>query len=184
MSTKIYDAYKVKGCNTLGDIQNLLLEVREKVVNHYKEYAKSPEIIEVHKQQYSGNEKEREAFKKVFGSGFVTDVNENAVVYTYKNEIYVQFFIGRLLRDVHEYIEKHEKFEDFHYQNQSDQPDDVSDEEWEKRREIWDGIFPHMDTPLNAGFSFQFMTFYDFDLMLTINALEANRKKQNDKTEV
>ena len=32
---------------------------------------------------------------------------------------------------------------DFHYQNQTDQPDDISDDEWEAREEAWDAV---MDT--------------------------------------
>lgn len=40
---------------------------------------------------------------------------------------------------------------DFHYQNQSDRPDDVTDEQWEERRETWGRVMPGFEAP--ASFS-------------------------------
>lgn len=43
--------------------------------------------------------------------------------------------------------------QEFHYQNQSDQPDDVTDSEWEERRKFWDAAVG--DAPWNErGLSF------------------------------
>ncbi|WP_114906777.1 hypothetical protein [Ornithinimicrobium murale] len=40
---------------------------------------------------------------------------------------------------------------DFHYQDQSDQPEDVTGTEWENRRETWKRVMPDFDPP--AAFS-------------------------------
>lgn len=34
------------------------------------------------------------------------------------------------------------QIQDFHYQNQTDKPDDITDENWEFRKETWDAILP------------------------------------------
>jgi hypothetical protein len=43
--------------------------------------------------------------------------------------------------------------EDYHYQNQADKPDDVSDREWNKRRRDWDLTLPGAGIPANNGFT-------------------------------
>lgn len=40
---------------------------------------------------------------------------------------------------------------DFHYQNQADQPEDVTDEQWENRRKTWERVMPDFEAP--ASFS-------------------------------
>lgn len=39
-------------------------------------------------------------------------------------------------------FQKKYDIQDFHYQNQTDHPDDISDEEWDKREAIWETILP------------------------------------------
>lgn len=73
----------------------------------------------------------------------------SVVVYPYKDSIYVQFF-G--IRDVKNYINK--KFSDFHYQNQTDRPDKVTDKEWNQREKVWDDIFKVNSKPSTAGLTF------------------------------
>lgn len=40
---------------------------------------------------------------------------------------------------------------DFHYQNQADQPDDVTEEQWEHRKTTWERVIPGLEAP--ASFS-------------------------------
>lgn len=84
-------------------------------------------------------------------SGLNNPLNFQAaiVVYPFKDSIYVQFF-G--VREIKKYINK--KFSDFHYQNQTDKPDKVTDKEWNQREKVWDEIFKVNSKPSTAGLTF------------------------------
>ena len=41
--------------------------------------------------------------------------------------------------------------DEYHYQNQTDKPDEISDEEWAEREEVWEQIFDKYWTPAEAG---------------------------------
>lgn len=45
---------------------------------------------------------------------------------------------------------------DWHYQNQSDQPEEVSDAEWKQREKEWDEALPGAGIPSENGFSFTY----------------------------
>lgn len=53
--------------------------------------------------------------------------------------------------DIRRFIENHEMFEDYHYQNQCDKPDDISDEEWDKRESDWNDAIGPDYIPANHG---------------------------------
>ena len=48
--------------------------------------------------------------------------------------------------------------EDFHYQNQTDEPEDVTDEQWKERERVWDKLLPGSGNPSEHGFSFDLIT--------------------------
>ncbi|SOC21754.1 hypothetical protein [Thalassospira xiamenensis] len=61
------------------------------------------------------------------------------ILYPHEGEIY-----GQMLVEQSSYREAwfdNPSVVDFHYQNQTDGPDNVSEEEWEARSDIWDAIF-------------------------------------------
>ena len=41
--------------------------------------------------------------------------------------------------------------DEYHYQNQTDKPDEISDEEWSEREEVWEAIFDKYWSPAEAG---------------------------------
>ena len=47
---------------------------------------------------------------------------------------------------------------DFHYQNQVDQPDDMSNAQWRERGRIWDRLLPGSGNPSENGLSFDMIT--------------------------
>lgn len=47
---------------------------------------------------------------------------------------------------------------DIHYQNQSDQPEDVPRAEWTARRKLWDMILPGSGIPSENGFFFEIVS--------------------------
>jgi len=53
-----------------------------------------------------------------------------------------------------ELIQAQPWFTEYAYYNNTDQPDDISDEEWEQRKRDWDIVFPHWgDTPAKRMFT-------------------------------
>lgn len=72
-----------------------------------------------------------EGFKAV--EDFFKNNYAELCVFFHKGQIYTQFFwTGPLTLS--------DRFTDFHYQNQTDPPDDIAYEEYEQRRIIWDEI--------------------------------------------
>jgi hypothetical protein len=53
--------------------------------------------------------------------------------------------------------------DDFHYQNQTDQPEDINDEEWSEREQIWNDIFDEYFTPGEAGPTYEIVKSDDFN---------------------
>jgi hypothetical protein len=179
MSTKIYDAFKFEG--TIQELMQELFLIRDKYWeqrrNDLKEwgcmslaaildYDHVTKNIEPYYLKNFRDAKEDIRNKPLYAQDFDTlnkilqaqiqsrlndPLNFQASVIIYPNEdgIYLQFF-G--LRDNSEYI--NDRFTDIHYQNQTDMPEDISEEEWDKRRETWDKIFERNSIPSNTGLSF------------------------------
>lgn len=149
MSTKIYNAFRFKG--ELKDLMPFLKQVRDDIedhtINYYKEYAGSdmPENwINLMK-----------LFEKKNGSySFEFNIESSVAVYFHGTGIYLHFFFpghfgnysdGGLFEKWGNWIE------DFHYQNQTDKPDDVSEENWAHREQVFDDLFDRYDTPSRVG---------------------------------
>lgn len=67
--------------------------------------------------------------------------------------------------------------DEYHYQNQTDQPDDISNEEWQERREIWNDIFDKYCSPNDAGFIYEIVTSSDLHFDIIETALEQYKKQ-------
>jgi hypothetical protein len=85
-------------------------------------------------------------------------VGASMVLYSYKKEIYIQFFgVDDQWPEAEKYIETLEKkgtLQEFYYQNQTD--DRFDDKEYMKRGKIWDKIFSKSSMPCLAGFVYDF----------------------------
>ncbi|MFW5962146.1 MAG: hypothetical protein ACOCQR_00845 [bacterium] len=64
-------------------------------------------------------------------------------------------------------------FVDFHYQNQTDRPDSIPVEQWNRRREIWDDIIENHISLVSKGFM--------YDLTDEFTAYEVARKITKNK---
>jgi len=51
--------------------------------------------------------------------------------------------------------------EDFHYQNQSDRPDSISPEDWERRRQVWNEVLPGVTSPVEVGLTYSLVSWPD-----------------------
>ena len=144
MSTKIYNAYKVKG--SINDLMDLLKKIRkiheEFIVQVYKRYSGTFKV-----ENYKGIIEKDETLETLANDSFgdfilekiiraETDkgintplnIDASAVVYFYKKKIYVVFF--GLPRQVLNTLNQCPILEDYHYQNSGDQ----SNYNWEKEK--------------------------------------------------
>ena len=153
MSTKIYYAYKFDG--KPNEIVNELRELRNVMIKKTK---KEFPYLE-------GKDKE-----------LLVDFEIDAVVYFHKDNVYVQFFgaYGAMSR-VGKTLNK--RFSDFHYQDQVDQSnydwdkekwEDMTeerqnglDDEWSKRKEVWEEIFIDYLAPAKVGLSYEIIESFD-----------------------
>ena len=67
--------------------------------------------------------------------------------------------------------------DEYHYQNQTDQPEDIDDEEWDERRSIWDEIFDKYFTPGEAGFVYEIVKPDDLDVDTISEAIASYKTK-------
>jgi hypothetical protein len=82
------------------------------------------------------------------------------VVFYYRKKFYAQFFgFDYWWAGTFKELRKTRKIKDWHYQNQTDKPDNVSDKAWEERENVWEGIFKEQesDTPAQCGFTVNFI---------------------------
>lgn len=181
MSTKIYNAYKVKNMN-LFELLKYFQEMRKEILQKYT----NEHLINFDRVQMDKESEELDFVDDVLSRLKKLDdtntddpydpkkfyVVSSVVVYPHKNEnLYVHFFNVR--QDIlKEYIEDNSHFEDFHYQNSTDMSNfDMKKEnintmsterkkeledEWEHREEIWDDLLPYMAIPVENGFTFIF----------------------------
>jgi hypothetical protein len=92
--------------------------------------------------------------------GVCLDLDQSMVVFYYQKKAYVQFFnFNYLWQDTFKELRRTRKIKDWHYQDQSDKPDNISDEAWSKRESVCEGIFKEHDSeaPSQCGFSVDFI---------------------------
>jgi hypothetical protein len=92
--------------------------------------------------------------------GVPLDVDCSMVVFYYHKKVYIKFFnFNYWWDDVFKELRKSRKIKDWHYQDQTDKPDRISDAAWSKREEVWEGIFKEQesDIPSHCGFTVDFM---------------------------
>lgn len=155
MSTKIFNAYKFEG--TLLELQAELLKVRkENYALRYKDMEawlkavmnKQTEKISITQHRFDFSQLLKTARQSTQKEFF--DFSTEAVIYPIEERLFlVQFF--RLPGEV----AIPSSFKDYHYQNQTDQPEDISDEDWQCRETLWDSIFDTYNTPAEAGFMYE-----------------------------
>ena len=144
MSTKIYNAYKWNSTieNLLEFLKSLQPKVwawkKEILVGAIRNLEKDLLLDHIKNDSYQG-----------LNSPF--NVLSSSVVYINQGKFYVQFF------DVDSKFLDSKNLKDFHYQNQVDKPEDITDCQWEKRRKIWSEIFK-TGRPSDDGFTYDFIS--------------------------
>jgi hypothetical protein len=161
VSTKIYDAYRIKPD---ADVWAVLEDIRDRgereVVNRMKAfYCEQMDEIDPDSPEYQAARLEspnssdvalrlrmvetnvREGYKRS-----VTrmekdryDLNVSVAMSRHGASFYVRAFCdsSSLLCGSLDFLKRHPGLEDFHYQDQADRPKGISEESWEERRRVW-----------------------------------------------
>ena len=58
----------------------------------------------------------------------------------YKGRIYLIPYCDWTMGKVLDFLKKDRRLTDFHYQNQTDKPNHISEKSWDRRRDVWNGM--------------------------------------------
>lgn len=95
-----------------------------------------------------------ELYEKAHRSGYLTsqwDMDFSLTVFPYNGNFYGIYFTQST--ELANFFKGREWVKDFHYQNQTDQPEDVSDQEWAVRSHVWDTVLGVTSVPSQEGYS-------------------------------
>ena len=131
MSTKIYNAYKYLG----EDIKSLLEELR--VMKEWHTEWKIDKVLSLFRDEV-GMDALWDVIS-IFDTGKFSrliDPKDCVMVFPHESDLYVKFFCEeKLIEDM-----LTDNFVDFHYQDSTDRPEGISEEEYAERERIWDEI--------------------------------------------
>lgn len=170
MSTKIYNAYRVPKSVDLRDLLNRMKSASTEALAKDHDYlyllhalsvAKAAQKVESGSSDYRAKDtlKENEENKFGFTSLFwlehcckeaAMDHQQNLMAIEFSMSLwpdeehwYIKFFVnwcGFNQKMMNAVLEACPELEDFHYQNQTDPPDDIPYEEFEKRDQKWEEL--------------------------------------------
>ena len=176
MSLKVYNGIKFKS-KDMQDIVKSLHNIRKQAIENSIEYAKNnpndfvltmvdsiDDAFKLNVDDFGINHKCQKKVQSSLEKSWRTGEDPNflfsVVIIPWEDAYYGcvyddQISANRaLLKDI---------ADDFHYQNQTDQPEDISDEEWSKREQIWNDIFDTYFTPGEAGLTYEIVKSDDFN---------------------
>lgn len=166
MSTKIYEAYKVKDLS-IDELMGLLMRVREDYINSCVEFVRKVKgdddfgtVANELRKDMNGSERGCYNF------------TASIMVYFLEGEKYIQFF-GMNFSDGETLDELMNHLQDYHYQNQADPwwcyEDGHTEEQiaefekdYEEREVVWDKIYGNRWRPNECGLVFELCTKDDY----------------------
>jgi len=181
MSTVIDDVYKcpkfkdVAALNNffskIGEVitKDLILKAEKRVISDYVYYLDDCAVYKKkakkNKWDFQGEMNKKFDLCKVNrfrDENFEYDFHYKVIVMPYKKDVFI-----KLITKGHDYSDLFEKAgcEDYHYQNQTDRPEDVPSKDWNKRKKLWDNLITR-GTYSKHGFTYDFspMT-YEFPIL-------------------
>ena len=181
MSTKIYNGVVFKS-NSMEDILKNFVKIREKAIEKHNEMITVEELMFFISQNQLENEHTFKILHELENNIMsrcrrITDVNFNfsIVLFPHKEKIYGIYFTDFQEED---YKLICDMFDDYHYQDQCDRPEHISEEEWEERYKTWDEIIGY-DTISSRGFLYTFCGAYDLDTMTIFEKIRQAKEKIN-----
>lgn len=159
MSTKIYEAYRLKknvslfnfvrDARALGEaavkgvFRKIYTELAETAVNtdsdEYKKALESYDGNETLARYSMAHELVRKGYKAQLGDPFRNFFNfDVSIVFReYQNRFYLIPIGDGRMRESLDFLKKHPNLEDFAYWNNTDRPDNVSAQAWRRRAKVW-----------------------------------------------
>lgn len=172
MSTKIFHAYRCS-FETIDQMHERFMEIRKPINDEmkrqfYKRCAQEWTVyiddrtitgkpIKKHFYDIAMDVSTKSDKMKESGNYDPTyDFLFEVVVIPFKGKQYAKIFCHDKYLHLVEHIEKFA--EDYHYQNCTDRPEDISEKEWEERERTWDKILSQTKTGiwLQLGFTYDF----------------------------
>lgn len=165
MSTKIYNGYVLSAEKSLFELNDFMEDVRKmarkEVIHH---------MASIISERYYGhldNKKLCPEAEDVTIGDIMIDIQNNLrenlfsgyaknsiQIIPFNNKIYMISFIGlKAVSDEFEEMVTKFGFKQYGYWDNSDRPEDVSENEWLERKMSWDGIFERSSVPAEHGFS-------------------------------
>ena len=159
MSTKIFDLYRYTG----GDMCTLLDWLKSLRTEYVTCLRETLQKAAPRKTGSKDIDRERllalvEHCTKI-GTQSPYNIDASVCIYVHNHEIYVHFFCDQ--RILYDLIENSDDLIDCHYQNQSDQPADVSDVQWDERRQLIEALGIDHHPPSRVGMVFIFADAHD-----------------------
>jgi hypothetical protein len=148
MSTKIYNGWKLNV--TSEELYSLLWDIKKRakeiIKNNLRDiYNIKPITTTVYDHALKvQNELINNVNKEILNmvcSPFDPDCN--LCIYPYNSEFYARSFYDNtslIVKNSLDFLGDMDKVEEFFYFNNTDKPDNISDEEWINRGEVWDNI--------------------------------------------
>ena len=125
-------------------------------------------IVDMYRYIITSNENDFRYFNQRFKS--------TIQVFTVARKIIFMYFGGV---DYQKYIINQPQVEDYHYQNQTDKPDDISDDSWERRALNWDSAIGPDYIPINHGFTVQFINPDNIEFSVFNKYIKASNMSNN-----
>jgi hypothetical protein len=160
MSTKIYRAWRYeKGHLIWPFIRHVRAKAfettRECIKAVYADFQKNVKkdspVYTSYLEKYQGNEAvalvmiAREGIRSTYmpqglGSPALVDLDVSLTIREYEKQLYLIPYTGTHAQGAFDFLDDEVGVHDFSYWNSSDKPEDLSDEEWERRKVTWDAI--------------------------------------------
>lgn len=184
MSTKIYNAFKLKSSASLGALSELFSEAKKEIEeilcldlanriseSYYYELDKARALGNVDSPHPTIGEQIQAMENKLRDDRwlFRNFTDNNCQIIPHKDSLYALTFVGTVATS--EALHRRMKtfgFEDYSYWNNEEKPAEVTEAEWLERKEVWDEIFSESSAPIDHGFSKVFTTMDTFIRMFYV----------------
>lgn len=161
MSTKIWVAYKLKDPTSLwslvhhintqatSNVQAVLKELYFRVMADVKA---DTDLYRKTLARYEGDDWSarhsiaHESIRRLYRLSSMSirrsewDFNVSLGFRSWRGQVYLIPYSDMLMRGTLDFLKEDKRLQDYHYQNQTDRPKDISAREWESRRKVWNHL--------------------------------------------
>lgn len=213
MSIKLYNGIKFNS-NKLSTVIRQLHSIKEESIKKVQESFENPEsrnflsmcifymLCEKNGESFTYEKdgekipcywiferKLKEKMREPYRSGIGFDCNFSVTIFERKNKLYGVFF-DQTNKNYKQLFDK-DIAVDYHYQNQTDKPDEISLRDWRFREEVWEDIFDDISVlwiPSEAGVVYDIVTEDDINISKeifekVIEKCKELKEKKNEKSD-